>query len=129
MDRDLEGALNAPFLAHHPPDSIPRLTCETAAGWIPNIWTHVMGWTEPKTAAYVARLRRQYRDPGVHAYSIVRVVYGRKPGLDDAPATIATTTTLSSSCPAGSSLRGCCARAWRGCWARASRVCCWRAGK
>ena len=109
------------FLIHHPPDSIPRLTCEPATGWIPNIWTQVMGWTEPEIAPYVAHLRRECRDLGVHAYSIVRVVCGRKPGLDDAPATIATTTTSSSSCPAGSS--------WRGCRARASRVCCWRVRK
>ncbi len=88
-----------------------------------------MGWTESETAAYLARLRRQYRNPGVHAYSIVRVVYGRKPGLDDAPAANATAITSSSSCPAGPSWRGCCAQAWRACWARASRLCCWRVGK
>lgn len=87
------------------------------AGWILYLWTQVMGWTREETMAYISHLRRQYRDPSVHGYCRVRVVYGRKPEVD-APRPAPITTTSSPS------WRGCCTRVWRASCARVSRACC-----
>ncbi|GAB1320927.1 hypothetical protein MFIFM68171_11137 [Madurella fahalii] len=54
-------------------------------GWILYIWSQVMGWTREQIAVYIAHLRRQLRDPKVHAYFLMRCVYGRKP-KEDQPA-------------------------------------------
>ncbi|KAK4171669.1 Phosphomethylethanolamine N-methyltransferase [Triangularia setosa] len=48
-------------------------------GWILFVWSQVMGWSKEEVGVYVAHLRRQLRDPNVHAYCLMRCVYGRKP--------------------------------------------------
>lgn len=46
-----------------------------------------MGWSTEQIHVYIAHLRRQLRDPKVHAYCLMRAVYGRKPeGGQPAPA-------------------------------------------
>jgi len=39
----------------------------------------IMGWSIEKTMDYISHLRKQMDDPNVHGYTMVRVVYGRKP--------------------------------------------------
>lgn len=50
------------------------------------VWNQVMGWSKEEIAVYIAHLRKQLRDPNVHGYGLMRVVYARKPEAD-APAT------------------------------------------
>ncbi|KAK0611258.1 S-adenosyl-L-methionine-dependent methyltransferase [Immersiella caudata] len=48
-------------------------------GYILFIWTQVMGWTAEETKVFIAHLRRQMRDPKLHAYFRYRIVTARKP--------------------------------------------------
>lgn len=43
----------------------------------------VLGWSKEDIEVYIAHLRSQLRDPQVHAYFRMRVVYGRKPDNSD----------------------------------------------
>ncbi|KAK1757828.1 Phosphomethylethanolamine N-methyltransferase [Echria macrotheca] len=48
-------------------------------GWILFIWSQVMGWEKSEIEAFVVHLRRQLRDRKVHAYCLMRGVWGQKP--------------------------------------------------
>lgn len=40
-----------------------------------------MGWTKQQIEVYIAHLRRQLHDTGVHAYCLMRAVWPKKPEL------------------------------------------------
>ncbi|KAK0701214.1 S-adenosyl-L-methionine-dependent methyltransferase [Apiosordaria backusii] len=56
-----------------------KATLADVEGWILRTWNQVMGWSEEEVIVYLAHLREQLRDPNVHAYCLMRCVYGRKP--------------------------------------------------
>ena len=48
-------------------------------GYVIYMFNVIMGWSIEKTMDYISHLRKQMDDPNVHGYTMVRVVYGRKP--------------------------------------------------
>lgn len=48
-------------------------------GYVLYMWNAVMGWKPDEIQIFIAHLRRQLRNPRVHAWYLHRVVYGRKP--------------------------------------------------
>ena len=40
----------------------------------------LQGWSKEAILVYSAHIRREIRDPTIHAYYRMRVVWGRKPG-------------------------------------------------
>jgi len=44
------------------------------------ILTAYMGWSTEEILALVAGATKDFRDPSIHAYLPINVVYGRKPG-------------------------------------------------
>lgn len=41
----------------------------------------LLGWSKEAVIVYAAHLRRELRDPSIHGWHLVRVVWGRKPGV------------------------------------------------
>ncbi|KAL2213557.1 S-adenosyl-L-methionine-dependent methyltransferase [Sarocladium strictum] len=47
-------------------------------GWV-SFMAATQGWTREEVLVYAARLRKEIRDPGIHGYFTIKVVWGRKP--------------------------------------------------
>lgn len=52
---------------------------EGIEGWTMFLLTRVLGWTKLEVDIYLAQMRAGLRDPKIHAYQEMTVVYGRKP--------------------------------------------------
>ena len=39
----------------------------------------MQGWSKEEVTVYAAHLRREMRDPNIHPYCHIKVVWGRKP--------------------------------------------------
>jgi hypothetical protein len=48
-------------------------------GLILYMFQEVMGWSTAEIHAYIAHLRHQLRDKGVHAVADLRLIYAQKP--------------------------------------------------
>ncbi|EAW12408.1 class I SAM-dependent methyltransferase [Aspergillus clavatus NRRL 1] len=57
-----------------------RLVCEESLEmWVMMLWTKVLGWPRDEVEVTLAEMRQAFRNPNLHAYANVTVVYGRKP--------------------------------------------------
>ncbi len=45
------------------------------------LFTRVLGWTNEKTQVFLSAVRKELKDPNVHIYGKLHVVYGRKPAV------------------------------------------------
>lgn len=45
---------------------------------------NLQGWTKEEITVYAAHLRQEIRNPAIHGYYVVKVVWGRKPGGESA---------------------------------------------
>lgn len=43
------------------------------------LFTNALGWSQQQVAIYLARVRKEMRDPRVQPYFLIEVLYGRKP--------------------------------------------------
>lgn len=48
------------------------------------LFTRVLGWTNEKTQVFLAAVRKELKDPNLHMYGKLHVVYGRKPKAETA---------------------------------------------
>ena len=44
------------------------------------LFTRVLGWTEAETQILLGMARNEFTDRSKHLYSLLHVIYGRKPG-------------------------------------------------
>jgi hypothetical protein len=47
-------------------------------GWV-SFMANLQGWSKEEIHVYAARLRKEIRDPSIHGYFLIKVVWGRKP--------------------------------------------------
>ncbi|KAK0714028.1 hypothetical protein B0T26DRAFT_719328 [Lasiosphaeria miniovina] len=66
-------------------------------GYVLFVWSQVMGWSPQQIHVYIAHLRKQLRDPHVHAFFRMRVVYGKKPETEEPEAGPAAAAAASAS--------------------------------
>lgn len=74
LESDIEGMIS-PVIGYCV--GIPLLT--RPAGYVLFITNVISGWSREQVLVYIAHLRRELRDPSIHGYFRLRVVWGRKP--------------------------------------------------
>jgi len=52
---------------------------EGIEGWSMMLLTRILGWTRPEVEVYLTKMRAGLRNPQLHAYQELTVVWGRKP--------------------------------------------------
>ncbi|KAH7471942.1 hypothetical protein FOMA001_g13502 [Fusarium oxysporum f. sp. matthiolae] len=52
---------------------------QAVESYTPRIYGTVLGWKEEEVQVYVAKVRKELKDPSIHLYAPIYVVYGRKP--------------------------------------------------
>ncbi|GIJ86593.1 hypothetical protein Asppvi_005483 [Aspergillus pseudoviridinutans] len=52
---------------------------ESMEMWVMYLWTNVLGFSRAEVEMTIAEMRKAVRDPSIHGYIHVSVVYGRKP--------------------------------------------------
>ncbi|KAJ4178436.1 hypothetical protein NW759_017352 [Fusarium solani] len=52
---------------------------EAVESYTPRIFSTVMGWEEEELQVYVAKVKKELKDPSIHLYVPIYFVWGRKP--------------------------------------------------
>ncbi|KAJ9129718.1 Demethylmenaquinone methyltransferase [Pleurostoma richardsiae] len=52
---------------------------QAVESYTPGIFTQVLGWTEVETQVFIAKVKKELKDPSIHLYFPVYFVWGRKP--------------------------------------------------
>ncbi|RSL49825.1 hypothetical protein CEP54_012244 [Fusarium duplospermum] len=52
---------------------------QAVESYTPRIYGTVLGWKDEEVQVYVAKVRKELKDPSIHLYAPIYVVYGRKP--------------------------------------------------
>ncbi|KAM5383758.1 hypothetical protein ACJZ2D_001747 [Fusarium nematophilum] len=52
---------------------------QAVESYTPRIFSTVLGWKEEEVQAYVAKVRKDLRDPSIHLYAPIYFVWGKKP--------------------------------------------------
>ncbi|RKK65352.1 hypothetical protein BFJ69_g16355 [Fusarium oxysporum] len=52
---------------------------QAVESYTPRIYGTVLGWKEEEVQVYVAKVRKELKDPSIHLYAPIYIVYGRKP--------------------------------------------------